>query len=282
MSEKHSKTARRLGVHRTYKAYLNGSFVRSESGRTYKVVAKSGPVDVVDGSRKDARDAVRSGREAASKWSGSSPYLRGQIMYRFAEMLEASTFLDDLSSDLKLPSGSCRAAADLAVHYAGFADKLGQILGSTNAIAGHSSSTEPLGLGLCVVSLPSGASLLDMVEPALAALAAQNSVILTADGPAGVLMCALAERIAVSDVPAGLWQVLPSSRFETISALAAATDVRALDVQSHPRRHELEDLAAESLTKIRQTARGGTKPYSSLENIRWQMDYRTIVGPVGK
>ena len=275
---------KRTPVHRTVKAYVNGSFIRSESGRTYRIAAASGPIDVVDSSRKDARDAIRFARAASERWAASSPYLRGQIMYRFAEMLENATHLSDLCSDLGLGAADNGEAADLLVHYAGYTDKLGQILGSANAVHGFSSSTEPIGLGVCAAYLPESASLLEMVEHSAAALASGNAIILSSSGPSGALACALAERAAVSDLPAGLWQVLPSSRSEVMKTLASSTDVRALDVLLHPDRSELEALASYSLTKIRHASprEDLSRSHRSLASIRWQIDYKTVLGPAGK
>ncbi len=276
------RTSSRRAVHRTHKAYVNGSFTRSESGRTYKVSSRSGLIDAVDCSRKDTRDAIRAAASAAEKWSSMSPYLRGQILYRLAEMLESASYLTEFAAELGLRSSDHRQAADLAVHYAGFTDKLGQILGSTNAVAGHFSATEPLGLGATAVYLPADAGLLAQVEAGLAALAAGNSVLVTAPGESGVLACALAERLAVSDLPAGVWNILPSTRLEVVSTLAGATDVKAIDLLAHPQRTDLESRAALSLTKVRPTHTRLERPHGSLANLRWQLDYRTIVAPIGK
>ncbi len=283
MKRKVSRSSR-VPVHRTVKAYVNGAFIRSESGRTYRIHSASGPVDVPDCSRKDARDAIRAARAAGERWAASSAYLRGQILYRLAEMLENAPQLTAFAADLALPKDPNEAAADLIAHYAGFTDKLGQILGSTNAVAGHASSTEPLGVGVCVVHLPDSASLLDLLEASAAALAAGNAVIISTGGAAGALACTLAERIAVSDLPAGLWQVLPSSRPEVIKTLAGSTDVRALDVLNHPERGPLELLATHSLTKIRHAVprEEYSRSHRSLASIRWQIDYKTVLGPIGK
>ena len=275
----------RVPVHRTLKAYVDGAFIRSESGRTYRVTTVNGPIDVPDASRKDARDAVRGARGASAKWAGSTAYLRGQILHRLGEMLDIASELDEFARALDLPGDHCDAA-ELVVHYAGFCDKLGQILGSTNAVAGHASYTEPLGVGVSAVYVPDDAGLTDIVEAGVAALAAGNAVIMVAEGRAGALACVLAERLAVSDLPAGVFQVLPTTRDEAVTVLAGATDVRAIDVTRHVRRAELEVMAAESVTRVRERPSNNSddqaRSYRSLTNLRWQIDYRTVVAAVGR
>jgi acyl-CoA reductase-like NAD-dependent aldehyde dehydrogenase len=272
----------RTSVHRTLKAYAAGQFVRSESGRTYRVETAKGPLEIPDMSRKDVRDALRSGEVAAARWAESSAYLRGQIIHRLGEMLETAPHLDDFAEELGL-SGHAQhhRAADIALHYAGYTDKISQILGSVNAVPGYASATEPLGLGLCGVYLPDDVNLSHIVEAGCASLAAGNAVLMVVDGRAGALACALAERIAVSDVPSGLWQILPSTRLEAVVTLAGASAVRALDVASHPQRSSLENAGSHSLTRCRPGVTGSLATHS-LDNIRWQIDYRTTVVPRGK
>lgn len=275
-------TNSRVSVHRTLKAYVGGAFIRSESGRTYRVETGTGYAEVADMSRKDTRDAVRYAREAAVKWSASSAYLRGQILHRLGEMLENAPEIDDLAERLGLTPGHL-PAADLAVHYAGFCDKIGQILGTTNAVHGHSSHTEPLGIGPVAVYLPDDAGVLDIVEALVSSLAAGNSVLLVAAGRCGALACTIAERLAVSDLPAGLAQILPTSRDEALVVLAGATDIRALDATRHRRRADLEVLAAESVTRLR-TTDSNDRPgaHGTLARIRWQIEYRTVVAATGR
>lgn len=269
-------------MRKTYKAYVNGAFVRSESGRTYTVRTPAAAVEVPDISRKDTRDAIRAGRTAGQSWSSKSPYLRAQIIYRFAEMLAPAEDLSTLAQSLDLSMGTDDqiVAADVALHYAGWVDKIDQVLGSSNPVPGHASSTGAVPLGLTAVYLPATTPLADMVEHGCAALAAGNAVIMVVEGPAGLLACALAEKIATSDIPAGTWQVLPTARDEAIRTLAGATDVRALDVRTHPNRAELESAASESVTKVRPNRSDSSdRAYRSLSAIRWQIDYRTTIEP---
>ncbi|CAN5682774.1 hypothetical protein BH18ACT17_BH18ACT17_12400 [soil metagenome] len=80
----------RLEVRRTAKLFIGGSFPRSESGRSYEVTAHDGRplAQVSQASRKDLREAVVAARGAFPGWSGATASLRGQILYRVAEMME--------------------------------------------------------------------------------------------------------------------------------------------------------------------------------------------------
>src|ERR671917_1109397 len=120
----------RLGVRKTYKLYVGGAFPRSESGRTYEVQG----ANVARGSRKDLRDAVRAARGAQPKWGGMTAYNRGQVLYRIAEMLEGRR---DEFAELAEDEAEVDAAVDTWVWYAGWADKLAQVLGSSNPVAGQ-------------------------------------------------------------------------------------------------------------------------------------------------
>ncbi len=271
-------------VRKTAKAYLAGAFVRSESGRTYTVSTPAAQVAVVDMSRKDARDAVRAAVDAAHSWWSASAYLRGQICYRMAEMLTTADQLTALAGALGRPADdTAAAAADIAVHYAGWTDKLPLVLGSVNPVPGHVSASAPQGGTVTVSWLDEAATLAEIVEDALAALAAGNAVIQVLPGAAGLLASALAEVVAVSDVPKGVWQVLPSTTADTMRTLAGATAVRSLDVRRHPQRAELERLAAASVTKCRTDRKvPGLQAYASLANCAWQMELRTTVAPAGR
>lgn len=286
----------RLWVEKTVKAYVAGKFIRSESGHTFRVLAggdrpasasgtsaadTAAVFDVVNSSRKDARDALRPAVDAQRSWWSSSAYLRGQILYRLAEMTETRRDLDGLAVWLGLRP-TVEAAVDLAVVFAGWPDKVGQVLGSVNAPAGFSCVTEPRPTGVTVVSHEATATLATMVRTGCAALAAGNAVIQVVNGPASVLAASFAEVLAVSDVPAGLWQILPSERLDPLVTLAGATDVRCLDVLDHPERVELERVAASSVTRCRSGRPSDSGVWASLEDLRWQMDYTTLWQPLGR
>src|SRR5439155_18707583 len=118
----------RLPVRKTYKLFIGGVFPRRESGRTYEAEGQN----VARASRKDVRDAVRAARAAFPKWAGMTAYNRGQILYRLAEMVESRA-----AEFAELCSGrEVERSIDRIVWYAGWSDKLSQVLGASNPVAG--------------------------------------------------------------------------------------------------------------------------------------------------
>lgn len=233
----------RLVVRKTYKLYIGGRFPRSESGRTF----------VVDGdnvslaSRKDARDAVLAARAASAKWAGATAYNRGQVLYRIAEMLEARraefTALGVSGSELS-------AAVDRWVWYAGWSDKIAQVVGGANPVAGpffNISAPEPTG----VVAVVAPGSLLGLVSVIAPAIVTGNTVVVLAAGPQ--IAISLAEVMATSDVPGGVVNLLTGRYAETAPWLAAHDDVNAIDltgVEHEELAAELERAAAGSLKRV--------------------------------
>src|SRR5207247_45782 len=126
-----------VDVRKTYKLYVGGEFVRSESGRSYEVQG----LNVPRASGKDVRDAVRLARGAVAGWSRRTAMNRGQVLYRVAEMLDArrSQFIALLGGGR--PAGrEVDAAVEAFVWYAGLADKLAQLLGTVNPVAARDCS----------------------------------------------------------------------------------------------------------------------------------------------
>ena len=119
----------RLPVKKTYKLFIGGAFPRSESGRTYEAQG----ANVARASRKDVRDAVQAARGAQPKWGSATAYNRGQVLYRIAEMME-----DRRIALAAVSAGNTEVdrAIDRVVWYAGWADKLAQVLGGANPVAG--------------------------------------------------------------------------------------------------------------------------------------------------
>src|SRR5215216_6500959 len=198
----------RLPVKKTYKLFIGGAFPRSESGRTYEADGQN----VARASRKDVRDAVVAARAAQPKWAGATAYNRGQVLYRIAEMMEAraAEFAD-------LTSGRAEVdrAIDRWVWYAGFADKLAQVLGSANPVAGpYFNFTIPEPTGVVGVVAPEEPPLLGLVSRIAPALTGGNAVVVLASEAAPLSAIELAEAIATSDVPGGVVNVLTGRRAE--------------------------------------------------------------------
>jgi acyl-CoA reductase-like NAD-dependent aldehyde dehydrogenase len=240
----------RLSVRKTYKLYIGGAFPRSESGRTYLVDGDN----VALASRKDARDAVVAARAAQPKWAGATAYNRGQILYRLAEMVEArrAEF-----TALGVPAAEVDAATDRLVWYAGWSDKIAQVVGGANPVAGpffNLSAPEPAG----VVGVVAPASLIGLVSVIAPAVVTGNTVVVLAAGPQ--VAVTLAEALATADVPGGVVNILTGRAAETAPWLASHDDVNALDltgVDDPDLATELERAAAGTLKRVLRPPAGG-------------------------
>ena len=227
----------RVDVRKTYKLFLGGDFPRSESGRSYEVMDSKGDwlANASRASRKDLRDAVKVARSAWSKWAGTTAYNRGQVLYRIAEMME--TRRAELVAEVAGAEGKRGAskqvdeAIDTWVWYAGLADKLTQIMGGLNPVAGpyfNLSAPEPT--GVCGIVAPETPSLGGLVGRIAPALCGGNVVIALASEPHPLPAVALAECLATSDLPKGVVNILTGYTAELTPWLASHGDVDALDV----------------------------------------------------
>ena len=263
----------RLPVRKTYKLFVGGGFPRSESGRTYEAEG----ANVARASRKDARDAVRAARSAFPGWAGATAYNRGQVLYRLAEMLEARA--DDLA---RVCSGrkEVEAAVDRVVWYAGWADKLAQVLGSSNPVAGpYFNFTVPEPTGVVAVIAPDEPALDGLVARLAPALVGGNAVVAVASEQHPLAAVELAEAIATSDVPAGVVNILTGFREELGPVLAAHLDVNALDVTgADGASEELERLAADNVKRVVRGNDDEQSPWAIADFL----ELKTVWHPVGQ
>ena len=262
----------RLSVKKTYKLYIGGAFPRSESGRTFEADGHN----VARASRKDARDAVRAARSALPGWSGMTAYNRGQVLYRLAEMMEAR------ASDLEAAcSGRAEveAAIDRTVWYAGWADKLAQVIGSSNPVAGpYFDFTIPEPTGVVAVFAPSEPPLLGIVSRVLPALVGGNTVVAVAGEPAAVASVELAEALATSDFPGGSVNVLTGFADELAPWLAGHMDVNAIDLSGvEGSTAELERSAAENVKRVIRSTADSQSPWE----IAAFLELKTVWHPIG-
>ncbi|WP_077063297.1 aldehyde dehydrogenase family protein [Streptomyces sp. MP131-18] len=255
-----------LAVLKTYKLFIGGAFPRSESGRVYEVTDPQGNwlANAPLASRKDARDAVAAARKAFPRWSGATAYNRGQVLYRVAELLQGrrDQFRAEVAAAEGLSKAQARAAVEAAVDrwvwYAGWTDKVTQIAGSSNPVAGpyfNLSSPEPT--GVVAVLAPQDSSLLGLVSVLAPVLAGGNTAVLVAGERTPLPALSLAEVLATSDVPAGVVNVLSGRTAELGPPLAAHQDVNAIDLTgaADPAlAAELEATAAENLKRVRRPA----------------------------
>jgi len=262
----------RVAVRKTYKLYIGGAFPRSESGRTYEAEGQN----VAWASRKDARDAVKAARGAFAKWAGATPYNRGQVLYRLAEMLEARA--DDLA---RVCSGrkEVETAIDRVVWYAGWADKLPQVLGGSNPVAGpYFNFTVPEPTGVVAVIAPEEPPLDGLVSRIVPALVGGNAVVAVASERHPLAAVELAEAIATSDVPGGTVNILTGFREELGPVLAGHLGVNAIDVTgADGLAPDLEKLAAENVKRVVRAEPTAQSPWE----IAAFLELKTVWHPIG-
>ena len=263
----------RLPVKKTYKLFIGGAFPRSESGRTYEAQDQN----VALASRKDVRDAVQAARSGQPKWAGATAYNRGQVLYRIAEMMESR-----LAEFADLCSGKDEVARaiDRWVWYAGFADKLTQVLGSTNPVAGpYFNFTIPEPTGVVGIVAPDDPPLLGLVSRIAPALTGGNAVVVLASETAPLAAIELAEVLATSDVPGGLVNILTGRRAELAPWLASHMDVNAIDVTGADGELavDLERAAADNVKRVVL----GQADSQSLYEISAFLELKTVWHPIG-
>jgi acyl-CoA reductase-like NAD-dependent aldehyde dehydrogenase len=226
-------------VKKTYKLFIAGTFPRSESGRSYVVndAHDSFLANAALASRKDARDAVGAARKAFPGWAAATAYNRGQVLYRVAEVMEGrrDQFITEVAAGegLRRPAATkaVDAAIDRWVWYAGWADKVAQVVGSTNPVAGpYFDFSLPDATGVVAVLAPQSSSLLGLVSVLAPVIVTGNTAVVTASYRRPLPAIILSEVVATSDVPAGVVNVLTGRLVETAPVLASHLDVNAIDL----------------------------------------------------
>jgi len=284
--------AARIAVRKTYKLYIGGAFPRSESGRSYVVTDHQGrfAANAALASRKDARDAVSAARKAFGGWSAATAYNRGQVLYRVAELLEGRR--DQFVAEVRAAEGLgarqaetlVDAAIDRWVWYAGWADKITQVRGATNPVAGpyfNFSLPEPSGV-VAVIS-PQGSSLLGFVSVVAPAVVSGNTVVVLASERFPLPAVSLSEVLATSDVPGGVINVLTGRTAEIAPWLASHMDVNAIDLcgASGSLAEDLTVAAAENLKRV---VRAGDEDWTltpGLERMLAYLETKTVWHPLG-
>jgi acyl-CoA reductase-like NAD-dependent aldehyde dehydrogenase len=259
--------AGRVHVRKTYKLYIGGQFPRSESGRSYEVSAANGAplANAVRASRKDLRDAVRAARGAFQPWADRTAMNRGQILYRVAELMEGRRAQFE-AEVVEAEGGRADRAREIVaraidrwVWYAGWADKIAQVLGSSNPVASdYFNFTIPEPTGVVGIVAPEQSSLLGLVSRLAPPLVAGNSVVVLASESRPLPAISLTEVLATSDVPGGVINVLTGRKHELVPVLAAHEDVDALDVWGVPEdlRTSVELSAADSVKRVARRPKG--------------------------
>jgi len=255
----------RLPVRRTPKLYIGGAFPRSESGRTDVLqLARGGSANLARASRKDLREAVKAARAAAPGWAARHAALRGQILYRVAELMEgrASQFRDDIVAHGYSKSEAAEevaASIDRIVWFAGWSDKIASVLGGTNPVASsHFVFTIPEPTGVVAIVAPENSPLLGLVTRLGGVLAGGNVAVLLASESAPLPAVTLAETLAVSDVPSGVVNILTGRRAELMPHLARHADIDGIDLWGCPDELliDAERGAAEHVARIARRPHG--------------------------
>ena len=292
----------RIDVRKTYKLYIGGAFPRSESGYSYVVNDSKGRfvANAAKASRKDARDAVQAARSAFKGWSGRTAYNRAQVLYRVAEVMEdrRPQFVQAVQQSEGPSTGSGRAAAaagrqideaiDRLVWYAGWADKITQVVGNANPVAGpffNLSTPEPT--GVVAVVAPEESSLLGLVSVVAPVIVSGNSAVVMSSYSRPVPAITFSEVLATSDVPGGVVNILTGNPADTAPWLASHMDVNAIDLTGFAGEGEqataLEDAAAENLKRVLRAP--DTEPDWTVEpgigRMTTFLETKTVWHPIG-
>ena len=262
----------RLPVRKTYKLFIGGAFPRSESGRTYEAEG----ANAARASRKDLRDAVRAARAAQPKWAAATAYNRGQVLYRVAEMLEHRR-----AEFAELCSGreEVERAIDRIVWYAGWADKLPQVLGGSNPVAApYFNFTVPEPTGVVGVLAPEEPPLGGLVSRLAPVIVGGNAAVVVASEQRPLAAVEFAEVLATSDVPGGVVNLLTGFKGELAPWLASHLDVNALDLAgADGLKPELERAAAENVKRVHH----GRADVQSPWEIAAFLELKTVWHPIG-
>jgi acyl-CoA reductase-like NAD-dependent aldehyde dehydrogenase len=253
--------ATRIAVRKTYKLYIGGEFPRTESGRSYLVSGADGaPIaNACRGSRKDVRDAVRAARKAFPGWASKTAMNRGQVLYRVAELMEGrrDQFVAEVAAAEGLRAERAREVVDRAIDrwvwYAGWADKIGQVLGASNPVAApYFNFTIPEPTGVVGVVAPETSSLLGLVSRLAPPLVAGNATVVLASEARPLPAITLAEVLETSDVPGGVVNIVTGLRKELVPVLAGHVDVDALDTWGVPDalRTDVELTAMDNVKRV--------------------------------
>ncbi|WP_328829473.1 aldehyde dehydrogenase family protein [Streptomyces sp. NBC_00252] len=290
MSEKSEQ--QRLSVFKTYKLYVGGKFPRSESGRVYEVTDSKGKwlANAPRSSRKDARDAVVAARKAFGGWSGATAYNRGQILYRIAEMLEGrrDQFAREVADAEGLSKAKAAAVVDAAIDrwvwYAGWTDKIAQVVGGANPVAGpyfNLSSPEPT--GVVTVLAPQDSSFLGLVSVVAPAIATGNTVVVIASEKSPLPALSLGEVLATSDLPGGVVNILSGATAEIATPLAAHQDVNAIDLAGADDvlAKDLEIAAADNLKRVLRPQPVDYSETPGIDRLTAFLETKTVWHPTG-
>ena len=291
----------RLPVTKTPKVYVGGQFIRSESGRVFPVREAGGGKreaallgNIPQCTRKDLRNAVEAAAKAGPDWAHRTPYNRGQIIYRLAEMLESRS--GEIADSLVISGAATKAVAtkevsasvDRLIYYAGWSDKYEQVLGNTNPVAGpffNFTVAEPM--GIVGIIADDAAPLLGLLSQIAPVIVAGNTCVCLASQEFPYPAIVLGELLAVSDLPGGVVNILTGFRKELVPTFATHTHIRGLNaIVSQEEKKQLQLGAAESIKRVRARKRDEEFDWTDSESqsvyeIRDFIEFKTTWHPIG-
>ncbi|NNM46462.1 aldehyde dehydrogenase family protein [Knoellia koreensis] len=293
----------RLDVRKTYKLYIGGKFPRSESGRSYEVTDSRGKflANAAQGSRKDARDAVVAARGAFAGWAGATAYNRGQVLYRIAEVMEGrrAQFVAEVRASEGVTERRAEAlvsaAIDRWVWYAGWSDKIAQVLGGLNPVAGpYFDISAPEPTGVVGILAPQRSSLLGLVSVIAPAIVSGNTTVVLTSELRPLPAITFSEALATSDVPGGVVNLITGRTAEVAPWIASHRDVNAIDLAGAAEAEgvvwgDLELAAADNLKRVVRPAGVGADAVEpdwtadpDLSRIQAFLETKTVWHPKGR
>jgi len=284
----------RVTVLKTHKLFIKGAYPRGESGRTHPLRDVDGGLigHLCTGSRKDTREAVEAARAALPSWSAATPYLRGQILHRLAEMLESraaeltQAIRDTTGASAKKAHAEVDAGIDRIVCFAGWSDKITSVLGNQNPVAQpFYNFTSPEAVGTIGVIAPESSSFLGFLSLWLPAVCAGNTVVCMASESRPLPALLVAESMPNSDVPAGVFNLITGLRKELLPAFAAHRDLDGLIACATEKEAAgLRELGADNLKRVRVVAEKtdftNEHAWEGPEAFRGAVEYKTVWHPM--
>lgn len=283
----------RIDVRKTYKLFIGGAFPRSESGRTYRVEDSKGRfiANASAASRKDARDAVRAARAAQAGWASATAYNRGQVVYRIAELMEGrrGQFEEEVARSEGLSGRKAAAVVDASIDrwvwYAGWSDKVAQVLGSSDPVAGpYFTFSVPEPTGVVAAIAPQDSALLGLVSVIAPIIVTGNAVVVVAAAERPLPAITLAEVLATSDLPGGVVNLLTGRPADIGPWLASHADVNALDLTGVDDDGLATAMAVEAAGTIKRVVGPSRPDFAAdpgLGRIRAFVEISTVWHPMG-
>jgi acyl-CoA reductase-like NAD-dependent aldehyde dehydrogenase len=274
-----------------HRLYIGGAFPRAASGRTFDVHGADGTflASAALAAGKDARDAVVAARAAFPAWSRAAGYDRGQALYEVAKVLDdhRGQFATQVCRATGNTPDAAYAEVDAAVDrwtwYAGWADKITQVRGTVNPVAGPFGTVSlPEPVGVTAVLAPQNSALLGLVSVLAPVIVGGNTAVLVASERHPLLAVAFAEALAAAALPAGVVNVLTGEVAEISPWLAAHQDVNAIDLAGAPGALA-DDLAVAAAGNLKRVVRLAGQDWTAdpgLERMFAAMETKTIWHPL--